>query len=134
MFDRLSHNQIDETGSLISDYTEDDIDVTNDDELETKTPHKRRTRYRNNAVVNNHQQQQQHQQPYSPQDQDDNDVIAQQRRWSLQRNKRQKGSLTRNENVSEKKRNRTRSHDVCICLAIWVLVEFICATIDTDDF
>jgi hypothetical protein len=92
---------------LISDYTEDDIDVSNDDELETKTPHKRRTRYRNNIVVNN---QHQPQQAYSPHANDDQ--MNERRAANAQRSKRQKGSLTRNENLSEKKRSRARSHEV----------------------
>ena len=96
---RLSHNPVDETGSLISDYTEDDLDIIDNDDL-----------------------------PPAPKSSERLPLHSNTRRCVRNRNlvspkvaisptigrssKRQKGSLTRLNDTSERKRSRTRSHDV----------------------
>jgi hypothetical protein len=111
---RFSHNAVDETGSLISDYTEDDLEGIDNDDMNVagaagETP---TTDNINNNFINR-----------APLDASAN------RRSSRIRNatsttspkiintsigrssKRQKGSLTR-QDTTEQKRSRTRSHDV----------------------
>ena len=94
---RMSHNVVDETGSLISDYTEDDLDIIdNEDEINivgaAAAPLSDKKSARNRNITSTAS-------PFLI-----NSSIG-------RRSKRQKGSLTRQDN-SEKKRSRTRSHDV----------------------
>ena len=94
---RMSHNVVDETGSLISDYTEDDLDIIdNEDEINivgaAAAPLSDKKSARNRNITSTAS-------PLLI-----NSSIG-------RRSKRQKGSLTRQDN-SEKKRSRTRSHDV----------------------
>ena len=92
---RLSR-AIEDTGSIISDYTEDDIDMPNDDEdhyqehnQNIHLPVAPSTASLPNATQNQHR-----------------------RSAGTKRNQRHSASLTRNEEQREKKRTRTRSNDV----------------------
>ncbi len=95
---RLSHNPVDETGSLISDYTEDDLDIIDNDDLPPAPKSSERLPLHNNTrrCVRNR-----------------NPILSPQIINSPigRSSKRQKGSLTRLD-TSERKRSRTRSHDV----------------------